>query len=138
MKSIFPDKQQQPTEKLLENALGKAYPLWKQIVDFTHASCAAAKDEWKLSSEKLGWSFRINDVKKVIVYLMPFENAFQLSMVFGERAVNNILASDIDESLKKELQQAKAYAEGRGIRIRVNNSSLLKDIFKLIGFKLSK
>jgi Protein of unknown function (DUF3788) len=45
--------------------------------------------------------------------------------------------SDISKDIKTELQKAKVYAEGRGIRIQVTNMNLMKDLKKLIDIKIS-
>jgi len=47
-----------------------------------------------------------------------------------------VLESDVSHAIKQELMQAKQYAEGRGIRIDVNDQSDLKDIHALIDIKL--
>jgi hypothetical protein len=45
--------------------------------------------------------------------------------------------SKIAESIKTELRNAKPYAEGRGIRVEVKDSSLIQDIEALISIKIS-
>ena len=45
--------------------------------------------------------------------------------------------SEISESIKTEINAAKVYAEGRGIRIEIKDENLLKDIQFLIDVKLA-
>lgn len=137
MKSIFPDKDQKPSPADLEKELNKTFKLWQEILSFVHASYPAAEDEWKYAGEKFGWSFRIKDKKRVIVYMLPYEGFFQVSMVFGEKATKLVMDSTVADEIKTELQNAKAYAEGRGIRIPVKNTNSAKDIKQLISIKLS-
>ncbi|WP_462244752.1 DUF3788 family protein [Ferruginibacter sp.] len=59
------------------------------------------------------------------------------AFVFGPKALDKIMASNIDTAIKTELQNAKPYAEGRGIRIVVKNKKILKNISQLIDIKLS-
>lgn len=59
-----------------------------------------------------------------------------MAFVFGQKATDEILESSISNEIKTELEQATKYAEGRGIRITVNNGSLLHDIKQLIEIKL--
>ena len=56
--------------------------------------------------------------------------------MFGQKAFDTIMASDIDSSIKKELADAKVYVEGRGIRIDVKDDAVFKDIKKLIDIKV--
>jgi len=61
---------------------------------------------------------------------------FSVSIVFGEKATQEALHSDISEGIKKIISEAKVYAEGRGIRIEIKNSTVISDIKKLVLIKL--
>lgn len=137
MKSIFTDKNKKPTSKDLENGLKKTFPIWNGIVDFTKKNDPGATGEWNFSGEKFGWSYRIKDKKRVLIYLLPRDKFFKAAFVFGQKATDRIMESDISESIKKELKLAKPYAEGRGIRIEIKDSSLVADIQKLVQIKIS-
>jgi hypothetical protein len=135
--SIFLSKDKVPTEKELQVALADLYPLWLQVKKDVLGKYPEGKEEWNFPGAKYGWSFRIKDKKRAILYLGPRQNYFLVVFIFGDKAVNAILESSISENFKSELKSAKKYAEGRGIRIEVRDSSPLKDIFKLIDFKLA-
>lgn len=45
------------------------------------------------------------------------------------------MSSKVDKEIKDELNAAKVYAEGRGIRIDVNDKNV-KDVLMLINIKL--
>jgi hypothetical protein len=137
MQSIFTNKNEIPTIDSVKKALGETFEVWKRFEEFTKVNYPNAKVEWNFSSEKFGWSYRIKDNKRVIIYLLPRENFFKIAFVFGQKAFKKILESDISESIKTELKAAKVYAEGRGIRIEVRNKSKDSDIQKLIKFKIT-
>ena len=69
--------------------------------------------------------------------MLPRDKYFKVAFVFGQKATDLILNSDITESIKTDLAQATKYAEGRGIRIEVNDDSKIKDIKKLVDIKLA-
>jgi hypothetical protein len=58
-------------------------------------------------------------------------------MVFGQKATDQILGSDISQQVKDELMRSKVYMEGRVIRLEVQDNSNINDIKKLIEFKLA-
>ncbi|MGL2966289.1 DUF3788 domain-containing protein [Flavobacterium sp. XGLA_31] len=136
MKSIFTNKNEIPTTVSLKKALGETFEVWKKFEEFTKDHYPNAKSEWHFSGEKFGWSYRIKDNKRVLLYLLPRENFFKTAFVFGQKATEKILESAISESIKTELKSAKVYAEGRGIRIDVRNQSNSGDIQKLITIKI--
>ena len=48
-----------------------------------------------------------------------------------------IKESDVSAQIKSDLENAKVYAEGRGVRIAVPDRSKLEDIYRLIDIKLA-
>ena len=90
-----------------------------------------------LLRQKYGWSFRIKDKKRVIVYLLPREHYFKVAFVFGQKATDELMNGPVDPEIKKELAAAKVYAEGRGIRIDVTKEEMLQNVRLMIDSKLS-
>lgn len=135
--SIFMDKSAEPTNKDLKSALGEDYALWNEIRDRVIQLVPDGVEEWNFPGKKYGWSFRIKDKRRAIVYLLPREGEFMVAFVFGQKAYDAIMQSDIAEQIKSDLTSARVYAEGRGIRISVADRSKLGDIFKLIDHKLA-
>nr|WP_294776246.1 DUF3788 family protein [uncultured Flavobacterium sp.] len=137
MKSIFTNKNEIPTEAQLQKALGNTYDYWQLFAEHTLKLYPKAVSEWHFSGDKFGWSFRIKDEKRIIIYLLPRDQFFKVAFVFGQKATNTIMACPISEFIKTELQAAKVYAEGRGIRIEIKDKHLVEDILQLISIKIS-
>jgi hypothetical protein len=136
MKSIFTNKAETPNEIGLQEALGETYAYWQIFAEHTKKLYPESTEEWSFTSEKFGWSFRIKDKKRVLIYLLPRDKFFKVAFVFGQKATDVIMESNISESIIKELQAAKVYAEGRGIRIEIKDEIWLKDILNLIEIKI--
>jgi Protein of unknown function (DUF3788) len=134
--SIFSDKMKVPSADDLRMSLGRTFELWQRIRDFAVANYPGALEEWNYPGDKYGWSFRIKDKKRAILYMLPRDGFFKVAMVFGQKATDEILASRISPKIIEELRAAKVYAEGRGIRIDVENEKVVCDIFNLITIKL--
>jgi hypothetical protein len=135
MESIFMDKAVQPTESDLKEKLGSTYPLWSELKNWTFDYLKNTADEWSFPGKKYGWSFRIKEKKRNIVYFIPLDGFFKVALVFGQKATDQIMASDISKAIKTGLMEARVYMEGRGIRFDVKDDSNLKDIKTLIRIK---
>ena len=135
--SIFIDKTVTPTDKDLADKLGSKYELWQRIHDLVLSKYPNGLTEWSYSGLKYGWSFRIKDKKRAIIYLLPRDQYFKVTFVFGDKAVSKMMESGISKDIKTEINQATKYAEGRGIRIDVKNDSVIFDIEQLIDIKLN-
>lgn len=135
--SAFMDKSKKPTLSDLQQSIGDGYTLWKEIRNYAFAKYPDAVEEWNFPGKKYGWSFRIKDKKRAIVYLLPRKKSFMVALVFGKKAYNQIMESTISDEIKSELQAAKPYAEGRGIRIPIENADIIPHIKKLIDIKIA-
>lgn len=135
--SIFMDKSLVPTDTDLKQILGDKYELWMQIRDRVYEKYPQGIEEWNFPGKKYGWSFRIKDKKRAIVYFLPRDHAFLVAFVFGGKAFNVIRESKVSAQIISDLESAKVYAEGRGVRIPVPDKSALKDIYSLIDIKLA-
>ena len=135
--SIFTDKKITPSNDDLLVALGNTYQMWEQLTGYVHFKYPAAVDMWNYSGDKYGWSFRIKDKKRAIVYLLPRDKFFKIALVFGQKATDAIKDSQVNISIKSELASAKVYAEGRGIRIDIIDETIMMDLKTLIDIKIS-
>jgi hypothetical protein len=136
--SIFMNKTKVPGDSDLSIELKETYELWCVIRNHVHEKYPDAMDEWHYSGAKYGWSFRIKDKKRVIVYLLPRRGFFKTAFVFGQKATDVIMNnSTIAPVIKEQLESAKVYAEGRGIRIDILDTSLINDMKQLVEIKLA-
>ena len=135
--SIFIEKTNKPEQKDLITALGKTYNLWQDIVNLVYLKYPGAVSDWNFPGQKYGWSFKIKDKKRAIIYLLPRDKRFLVAFNFGQKAFEKIMDSNISEEIKHSLESANVYVEGRGIRIEVKNRKSLKDISQLIDIKLA-
>ncbi len=135
-KSIFSERNSQPDDHQLKSQLETTYHLWKSLVEYTYNKYPKAIAEWNFPGEKYGWNFRIKDKKRAIIYLLPREHYFMVAFVFGQKATDAVLESSVSPSIKTELKSAKVYAEGRGIRVKICDGSVIQDIKELIDIKL--
>ena len=135
--SIFTDKKITPSNDDLIVALGNTYQMWEQLKGYVHSNYPAAVDMWNYSGDKYGWNFRIKDKKRAIVYLLPRDKFFKIALIFGQKATDAIMDSQVNSSIKSELASAKVYAEGRGIRIDIMDETILNDLKILIDIKIS-
>ncbi len=135
--SVFSNKEIVPGDQDLSIELKDTYDLWNSIRESIRKKNPDSVEEWKYSGKKFGWSFRVNDKKRVIVYLLPREAYFKVAFVFGQKATDEIINSSISDAIKHELLSAKVFAEGRGIRIEVREPEILNDIMRLIEIKVA-
>lgn len=134
--SVFTEKESIPTKEALQSFLGEKITWWEEIRNYAFEKYPKAFEEWNYPGKKYGWSFRVKDKKRAIIYFLPRDGFFKVAFVFGQKATDEIMKSEIRDKIKKELSSARVYAEGRGIGIPVMEESVLTDIKSLIDIKL--
>jgi hypothetical protein len=135
--SIFTDKAVEPNLDDLKNNLDSTFDLWQQIIEIVKEKYPKPKEEWNYPGKKYGWSFRVKDKKRAIIYLLPRQGYFKVALIFGQKATDQIMASNIDAAIKEDLAAAKKYAEGRGLSLEVHDTKWMNDIGKLIDLKIA-
>ena len=135
--SLFDDKSKQPTKQMLAKAIGKQYQLWTDIAEHVVEKYPKAIEEWKYPGVKYGWSFRLKDKKRNIIYMMPSDGYIMVAFVFGDKGVDDVQESSLPQSIKDELRNAKKYVEGRGIRLQVRIKADVANIKTLADIKLA-
>jgi hypothetical protein len=134
--SIFTNKAEIPDDFLLRAAVDELFAVWMNTREYVFDVYPKATGEWNFPGPKYGWSYRIKDKKRAIIYLLPRDKFFLAAFVFGEKATQAALSGDISNEIKTIIESARVYAEGRGFRIEVRSNDLVNDIKKLIDIKL--
>ena len=134
---IFLEKDKMPDENELKSVLGKRYGLWSGILKSIETNHGAIVSEWKYYNKNSGWVQKIYLKKRNLLFFTPYKNFFSVGMVFGDKAVGEIIKSNLPAEIIKEITAAKKYAEGRGINIEIKNKESAETIKKLLQIKIS-
>jgi len=134
--NVFIDKLAKPDDQALVRALGKTYPLWAEIEKHIATTLGESVEEWKYYGLKSGWTMKTLYKKRNLFFFTACEGYFRIAFVFGDRAVAEIVSSDLPKAVIEEITNAKKYAEGRGIRIDVKTRRDVESVKKLIAFKV--
>ena len=130
------NKATQPANQNLIEKLGSTYSIWSDLNLYLNETLKDPSEEWNFPRKKYGWSFRMKRKKRNIIYFLPCAGFFKVAFVFGLKASGKVMLSNVSESIKTELKNAKVYAEGKGIRIDVKNNQILDDIKTLVQIKV--
>jgi len=109
--NAFVGKKTKPTSRELAQALGPAYLLWQKLIDDLELT-----PEWNSYSPKAGWSLKLKQKTRTILYLGPCKGCFRAAFVLGEKAIAAAKAEDLPEHVRKLIAGAKKYPEGFAVR----------------------
>lgn len=135
--SIFVERDHRPDPAALAKALGPSHPFWMQINENLNHNYGELIEEWKFYGSKAGWLLKMLKKKRNLFFLIPMENSFVISFVFGDKAVKHILETDLPDTIKLHLRDTRKYAEGRGLPIEVRSENEVEQIKTLLEIKVN-
>jgi hypothetical protein len=135
--SAFTDKSKQPQDKDLALKLGSTFRFWNEMKSVISSRFAPMTIEWGFTSKNTGWGLRLKTDKRTVMYMTPCEGYFLASFALGEKAVKAAYDSDMPASILGVIDNAKKYAEGRGVRLEVRTAEDIRNIEKLAVIKMA-
>ncbi len=91
---------------------------------------------WRYYHDGKSWLFRSLIKKKTIFWIKVLKDTFKIVFWYPVRLESKILESDLPDSLKIQYKNAKTFNNTHCIYVDVQDASDLKNIKKLIDFKL--
>jgi hypothetical protein len=135
--SAFDDKSKAPGVADLEKVLGRSSAHWLNLVEHAASEYPPLEELWNFAGAKWGWSLRLKQKKRTILYMTPCKNHFLVGFVLGEKAVKVAHAEGLPDAILDAIDQAPKYAEGRAIRIEVRNKKDFENVKKLAAVKMA-
>jgi hypothetical protein len=135
--SVFVEKSSKPGDDELAKVLGRASALWIELKKLIAQQHDPVAEEWVYSGKNYGWSLRLKQKKRAVMYMTPGERFFRVAYAFGEKAVQAALQSDLPASVLDLINSAPKYPEGRGIRMEVKTKEDVRMALKLAEIKMA-
>ena len=135
--NAFRGKARQPSDAELAAALGLSAKLWSEFIQWMADEQGVTAQEWKgICVNKFGWTLRLKQKSRNIVYLGPGNGCFMVSFVLNDKALNQAKATHLPKDEADALAAALHYPEGNGIRLIVHRAGDLQAIRKIAAIKL--
>ncbi len=136
IENAFIGKLTQPTPKELAARLGQSKELWNQLVSEITKECSITQKEWNCYSPKAGWSLRLKQKKRNIVYLAPCDGCFRVALLLGDKAMKVARNMEFPDKFAKLIAEAPRYPEGNAIRFEVKTSADVAVVRQLAKIKI--
>ncbi len=136
--NIFKIKDKPPVEAQIKEIINEKYQVLDFIRQYIRENIGNTNEEWKYYGVKNGWVLKTLLKKRNLFFIVIYDGYFRISFVFGDKAVDSVMKSNVSDNNKKSLSDAKKYAEGRGISFDIFDNKHLNDIKKLIEIKVGQ
>ncbi len=131
---LFTDKEYQPTETAVLEALSSKQPLWKELTQFI-ADNYPIPGEWNFGGKNYGWNLWYRKSGKTLVTLYPQKGYFVAQVVLGKDQVEQALNLKLGKNVGTALTETPQLHDGRWLFIKVKTARDVKDIQQLLQVK---
>jgi hypothetical protein len=131
---LFLDKEYQPTEIAVLEALGVKRPLWEELTRFI-ADNYPSPGEWNFGGKTYGWNLWYRKSGKTLVTLYPQDRYFVAQIVLGKKQVEQALMLKLGKNAATDLTETPQLHDGRWLFIKVKTEKDVKDIQQLLQIK---
>ena len=135
--SAFDDKSKQPRSSDLRKTLSRTSAHWYNLISYIAAEYPPLDETWSFSGANWGWSLRLKQKKRTVLYMTPCKGYFLVGFALGEKAVEAAHGSALSHSILAVIDGAKKYAEGRAVRIEIRNKQDLENVKELSLIKMA-
>lgn len=133
----FGDSTRRPSSEDVARELGGSWKAWQALTGWLSDRFAPLTEEWRFMGAQWGWSLRVKRKKRTIIYLLPCQKYFRVTLILGDKAVKKVLQSDLPELVMTEIRRSKKYPEGRVVRFEIRFKKELPAIIRLVDAKMS-
>jgi hypothetical protein len=124
-----------PTKKVLENALGKTYEVYEELMDTITGKSYELIPEWHYYNDGKAWLCKVQYKKKTVFWLSVWDHYFKMAFYFTEKNSKGIFELDINENIKKSFAEHKPFGKMLPLVLPINKKSQLKDALKIVEYK---
>ena len=119
---------EEPVSRVLAKVLGPAEGLRYDFIARMDAKYGPLRDSWGFSGGKYGWSFRLKQKKRTVLYLIPQKDMFLIGIVLGDRALGLLRKGNLAPDFLRLIEEAPRYGKGTGFRIPVAKAEDCADL----------
>jgi hypothetical protein len=134
--SAFADRDLPPQESELAEILGNSQELWDRLESRMDKQFQPLSVDWGFSGKKWGWSLRLKQKARTVLYMTPRHDHFVVGFALGQKAVDAAHESDLPQSMLDMIDDSQKFAEGRAVRVEVRTADDLRNVARIATIKM--
>jgi hypothetical protein len=135
-KPVLSDANTYPSEEIILGFLGKSKEYWKEFGDMLNTSFPNLELCWNYYKDGSNWLCKVVNKKKTVFWLSVYDGYFKTAFYFTEKTGSNIRRLDIGKEIIDSYLKAKSFGKLKPLRIDIKSKKTIKDLKKVIEYKL--
>ncbi|KAB2871814.1 MAG: DUF3788 family protein [Bacteroidales bacterium] len=131
---LLREKEIEPTDEVLENALGKElFTIYQEIIKiFTEEF--SLEPQWRFYNDGKAWLCKVVYKKKTILWLSIWKNYIKTGFYFTDKTGVGVLELDIDNKIKEVFEVAKPIGKLIPLVIDIDQQNQIEDLKKVVKY----
>ncbi len=132
---LLREKETEPTDTVLENALGKElFNVYQELIEiFTNEF--DLEPQWRFYKDGGAWLCKVVFKKKTILWLSVWENYIKTGFYFTEKTGLGVLELAVDNKIKEEFKAAKPIGKLIPLIIDIDRHKQIEDLKEVVKYK---
>ncbi|MDX9918756.1 MAG: DUF3788 family protein [Paludibacter sp.] len=123
---LLRDPEISPSDAVLKNEFGNSlFEVYQALLQ--NISTLGLQVEWRYYRDGKAWLCKITRKAKTVCWLSPWEGYLQIGFYFTEKDRTEIMALDIDNTIKTEFESAKSIGKLIPLIMRIDSADQLRD-----------
>ena len=125
-----------PTDKVLENALGKEiYAVYEKLTKIITSVEFGLNPEWNFYKDGKTWLCKVTYKNKTVFWLSIWEKQIKTSFYFTEKTYSGIFELPINERIKQSFKESNPIGKLIPLTLCLDTVEQLDDLTELIKYK---
>jgi len=133
---VLSDKNQFPTQEVIDSHIGKSKALWRSLFDHIHVDHPDVTEQWRYYNDGKSWLLKVTRKAKTIFWLSIVKGSFRTTFYFTDRAEQAVSESSLSGYLKEQFRSGKRFGKIRGLTILYKKKRDIEDAKRLIEIKM--
>ena len=129
---IFTERNHQPTDAEVHQAIGSKFSLWEALIRQIREKYIVQEDFKFLYGKTYGWGRRFRVKGQLLISLYPTNGGFTAQVNLSPEAAEKAQSMKLGKNVEHAIARAKPYPEGRWLFVPVETKQDLRSIQSLL------
>lgn len=135
---LLRDSEINPTNEVLENALGKdIFLVYEDLIEIITNVEFELKPEWNFYKDGKAWLCKVTYKKKTVFWLSIWEQHIKTGFYFTEKTRLGIFNLQINEKIMQDFEETKTVGKLFPLVLNIDKKRQLEDLKEIIKYKKS-
>jgi Protein of unknown function (DUF3788) len=134
-KGAFTERNREPTQTQVVQALGASVQLWQALIQHIRATYDGQEDFKFCYGKQYGWALRFRVKGGLLTALYPNRNSFTAQVILSRSALRQAQTLKLGNGVRQAIAKAKPYPEGKWLFVPVRSEQDFRDVRHLLELK---